>query len=399
MCLTVMPRHGCPHRRQLWTRKNQWSRRLTVGDHTSCDPLCIPPIRAPCLLPDSHGFRGPCGCFEVAMKVQTGIAEGQLADVHPPEWHEKRRQGIGGSDWPAVLTLPPYGCARQLWHTKRNDQPDYPREQTGAMLRGHRLEQHVADELQALIGRTVRRPGRLARVAMPEWWIGNPDRMAVAVDGAGPAVVECKTVNPGRYRSVVYDGCPEAWILQVQHYMGLTGWQNAIIAALEPVDWQLHVIDVPRDDEMIATMVDAGTRFWRQVENGPVPDQLDAKDKRCQRCEFRLTCQGEALFGAIPADAGDLEEVTDVVLEGLVEQRQEIAEIAAEAKTALDGINTRIKTHLGKPRKVSIPGCRVYLTEVVSNRLETARLRREKPDIAKAYTKQSKSTRLAIYAS
>ena len=326
-------------------------------------------------------------------------------DQHSPEWHEERRKGIGGSDWGDVLGIEPWGCPRRLWYRKTAVQEDYPKQQTGAMLRGNKLEEMVAREYAERTGHKVRRPGRLAKQDIPDWWIGNLDRVVVerkpskGNPGNPKCVLECKTVNPGMWRKIQSSAVPEPWVLQCNHYMVLSGYGVAALAVLEPLDWKFQIWAIPFDQSLVDAMVTAGNRFWRMVENGPAPDRLDASDKRCQRCEYRLTCQGSALFGCDPArDAGDVEEMEDSALSDLIDQRQEIQDIVNQAATELETINDRIRNHLGRPRKVSIPGYRVYLTESVSTRLDTKRIKEEMPEIAEKYSTQSKSQTLRVIA-
>jgi len=315
-----------------------------------------------------------------------------------PEWHEIRSKGIGGSDWCHILNLEPYGCARRLWYSKRGTTPDVPTHETGAMRRGHKLEALVAEEAAAYLGCKIRRIGRIRRPNdLPDWWIGFPDYGIVAKENSGSGVLECKTVNPWRYKKIAANGLPEEWIAQTHHYLGLTGRTWGAIAMLEPVDWLLTVSAIVRDDDVLATMRTAGNHFWTAVEWGPAPPQLDSKDKRCQSCEFRYTCQGEALFDYDVHADKDVEEIEDTELAQLVDQREEIRAIKDDAEDAIEGLNSRIKTKLGGVRKVSCCGHKIYYSQYVTKRLDTKALRSELPDIADRFTRSTASTRLVIY--
>lgn len=59
-----------------------------------------------------------------------------------PEWHEWRRQGIGGSDAPAVMGISPYKTALQLWREKTGiSEEEAGNEFIFAM--GHRVEEKI----------------------------------------------------------------------------------------------------------------------------------------------------------------------------------------------------------------------------------------------------------------
>jgi putative phage-type endonuclease len=317
--------------------------------------------------------------------------------THPPEWHDARKLGIGGSDWQHVLNLEPYGCARSLWYEKTGVEPDVEPEETGPMRRGKMLEPLVADEVAAAMGRKIRRPSRLKNSAPAPWWIGNIDRMIVGKDGSGPGVLECKTTHPNTFYKLKKGEWPEQWIAQVNHYLGLTGWTWGVIGVLNPVSWELITLWIDRDEELLAAMLAAGDRFWRMVENGPTPDRIEPADRRCQSCPWRITCQGSAIFDPVNQGDGEVEEISDPALEDLVRRREEIRAVSDDARGMLSAVNAEIREHLGGFRKVLSGNVRVYFTESMSSRVDLDALRQAHPDIVSKFTLPKRSTRLTVY--
>jgi len=64
----------------------------------------------------------------------------------------------------------------------------------------------------------------------------------------------------------------------------------------------------------------------------------------------------------------------------------------------MDSVKEKIKMRMEVlAPKVQVGSSKVYYTDVVSNRIDSRRLKLEKPDIAKEYTKPSTSKRLALY--
>lgn len=322
------------------------------------------------------------------------------ADHHTKEWHDARRLGIGGSDWGDLLSLEPYGCARRLWYVKTDHPEDVPRVETGAMLRGHMLEPLIAAEASAATGLSVRHVSRTSekiRAELPPWWIGNLDRGLYGRKG-DPGVLECKSAGPYVYRDVETNGIPERWAFQAHHYLGLTGWNWAIVAVLEPLDWSLYVSEIRRDDSILAMMAATGDRFWRRVENGPPPDRLEYGDKRCRSCSYRWTCQGPAYMAEDRED--DVEDGYEAIdsrdLEDLADRYERIRAVATEAKEQLSSVADEIKARLRGPRKVAAGAARISYVENVTHRLDQSALRAAEPEIAARFTRPYPSSRLTV---
>ena len=303
---------------------------------------------------------------------------------------------MGGSEWSSIYGLRPWGCRRKLAYFKRGDTPDFPAGAvTGPMQRGHALEPLVADRYVVEAGRSVRKrkswPAR-----GPEWMQGHPDRHIVSGNGNPPGILECKTTNPFSFKKFQEDGLPDGYIMQLQHYLAMTGYTWGSFAILEPLNWQFEPFDVKRDEGLISEMKAEGERFLREVENGPLPDRLDHHDRRCATCAFRKTCQGEAFEADIKAAMkGDpnVEIRPDDELKALVAQRAEVKALEDEMKEHLEGIEDRMRARMKAMdlTAVQIETARVFCRPVTSRRLDGKRLKAEQPKIAEKYTTETVS--------
>jgi predicted phage-related endonuclease len=303
-------------------------------------------------------------------------------------FEEERLRGIGGSDWSDVLGLEPYGCSRRLWYEKRQEPQDFPVERPAYFERGHLMEQLVADGTEERIGVKLRKVGRLSVRELPEWWIGHPDRMVVGDSDHATGVFEAKTKGPWPFKALQSEGVPEREILQLQHYLQLTGWEWALYAALEPVSWQWYFAEVKWDMKAIDQMMIAGDRFWRMVENGPAPDRLMPEDKRCQKCAWRLTCQGAAFNPQFEKAEGAAEELDDNALRMMLEEYDRVDEVLNQAKELREKAREKIRLHLGdKPRKVKIDGRGLVMYETHQKRIDSAAIKRDLPDVYAKYQK------------
>ena len=314
----------------------------------------------------------------------------------------KDRTGyIGGSDWGAIFDLPPYGCKRRCWYEKRGQEPDFPKEVSAAMERGTRLEGVAADLYAERTGRKIVPPGFIRANGLPEWWGGHPDRFISDPEGHPGmlGVLEVKTAGQFVFRTFKADTLPESYVLQVQHYLALTGCMWGAFAVLWPDGWELLHFDIKRHDELISSMRTAGELFWRSVTEGPDPVRLDAEDRRCRSCPFRHTCQGVALDSAPSKDGGAAVELAaDSELEDLVHQFAELKDVADEAESEIQCIRDRVRNRLKSigHSRVKGPWGRVYDIEVKSNRLDATRLKKELPDVAKKYSHDTVSRQLRI---
>lgn len=275
------------------------------------------------------------------------------------EWLAERKLGIGGSDMGDLFQFEPYGCMRRLWYDKRDQAPDYPKEETDAMRRGEELEDIIADRWAREHGTKVFRSVSLIN-PKHAWARVNIDRRILA-DERGPGVLEIKTANQFVFAKILKEGLPYPYILQIQHAMMVTGYTWGAFAVLHPDSWRMVSFEVAADTELHAAIIERGEKFWAQVENGPAPDRLEATDRRCQSCPFRLTCQGDNLMKLLEGaqdTAGDIPQ--DASLSPLVEQIHEAEVVADEATGEVERLKTQLKAALADRPAVDTVGARIY---------------------------------------
>ena len=300
---------------------------------------------------------------------------------------KERRQGIGGSDIHHLLGIEPYGCARYLFQDKRGDEPDYPILSEGAIKRGNKMENLIVDEYVEVTGNKVRKVLKTLEHKDYKWARVHLDGEIVGND-KGPGVLECKSVGRNMFLHIKQEGIPSSWLLQMQHGMFITGRSWASIAVLWAEQWEFITFDVDRDDELIDSIIKAGERFWKQVEFGPAPDRLDINDKRCKRCPYRTSCQGEALLESVKYD-DDIE--FDDNLSPLVSSLVELEMVASETKALIDEKKGKIKELIGDRPVVDCEGYRLHYKPIETRRINTRKLKSEAPDIYEKYATMSVS--------
>jgi putative phage-type endonuclease len=191
------------------------------------------------------------------------------------DWLEARRTGIGGSDVAAILGLSKWKTPLQVYQEKRGELP--PQDDNAAMRWGRYLEPVVRQAYADETGREVRLPTELIRHPVYEHMIANLD--GVAGGATEPMrIFEAKTARSADgWGEPGSDQVPQAYLLQVQHYMEVTGVAVADVAVLiGGSDFRLY--EVPADRELQEMLIDAEADFWSRVQRAEPPEPVTVAD-------------------------------------------------------------------------------------------------------------------------
>jgi len=206
------------------------------------------------------------------------------------EWLTARRTGIGGSDAAAVLGLSRYRTPLQVYYEKIGEAP--AQIENTAMKMGKLLEPVVLQLYADESGREVRRiPGLIQSTDYPF--------MVASLDGytQDSRVVEAKTSGHGAdWGDDGTDEIPTEYILQVQHYMAMTGFEVADVAVLiSGRDFRMY--EVPADPELHDMMRQRFAEFWARVERQEPPEPTCQADilRYCKAQEGHVIATSEAL--------------------------------------------------------------------------------------------------------
>ena len=188
------------------------------------------------------------------------------------EWLQIRGQYIGGSDAAAVLGLDPYRSALALWAEKTGAVKSFDGNvitETGAYL-----EAFVAGLFTRETGKKVQRCNFVIVNEKYPWACADVDRLVCGES----AVLEIKTtnsfINVKKFRTGEF---PERWYCQCMHYLAVTGRQKCYLAVLSNCR-DFYVFELERDEEEIASLMDAEREFMQRVKDGnpPAPDGSDS---------------------------------------------------------------------------------------------------------------------------
>lgn len=267
-----------------------------------------------------------------------------------------RTTGIGGSDIASLFSVG-YGCRLRLWREKRGEARDFPDQDSGPMKLGRWLEPHIADEYAQETGRRVFTES-VHRHPVHDFLLVHIDRglQDYAIPGIG--VLEIKAIGARPFGEVKRSGMIEDYVLQVIHGMLVTGRQWGAFAVMNRDSGQMLHWDVARDEAVCQLILEEGPIFWAQVENGPAPEMLPPDDPRCGRCDWRVSCQGNAL---IQIAAGRGEEIPQAEeLRPLLAEYDERKSLADEAGGLLEESKEMIRVALGTRTAVRVGKRPIY---------------------------------------
>lgn len=295
------------------------------------------------------------------------------------EWLEERTRGIGGSDASIILGLNKYRTPFELW-LEKTGQTNVEESQAEAAYFGNLLEEVVAKEFEIRSGKKVRRNNFMMQHPEYNFITANIDRKVVGED----AILECKTASAFLAKDWESEEIPAPYLVQVQHYLGVTGYKHAYIAVLiggQRFVWK----DIERDEELIQMIFDAEVHFWNHHVLGNVPPALDGSSAAEKFLKERYA---ESEEGKTVDLAFEYKEKLDNLLE-LKQNIKQLQELAKQTENEL-------KHELKEAETGFVKNYQVDWKPVTQNRVDNKLLKSKYPDVYESVLKQSTSRRFNV---
>lgn len=179
-----------------------------------------------------------------------------------------RKSGIGASETAAIMGFSIWKTAAEVYAEKTGLLADD--ETSEAAHFGNVLEEVVAQEYALRMKVKVRRNNKTLRHKKHAFMLCHLDRV---VKGE-KKIVECKTASAylaDKWGEEFTDQVPEAYVIQVQHQMAITGYPVADIPVLIGGN-QLKIYTVKRDEELIKLVTQSVVNFWQNhVQKNSAP--------------------------------------------------------------------------------------------------------------------------------
>ena len=245
---------------------------------------------------------------------------------------------------------------------------------------GNQLEDMVAKEFTNRTGKKVRK--RNFMFSHPEYpfIIGNIDREVVGEK----ALLECKTCSSYVAKEWEGEEIPPSYLIQVQHYLAVTGYEKGYIAVLiggQKFVWK----EIQRDEELIQIIIEAERNFWANHIEKKVPPALDGSSAAEKFLEEKYKIAEPGLSIDLKSEYADL---TDEYLS----IKDKIKQLEEQAKM----IENNIKNELGEAETGFTPIYQINWKTVTSNRVDSKLLKENYPDIYQKVIKESNSRRFTI---
>ena len=295
------------------------------------------------------------------------------------EWLKYRTKGIGGSDVSVIAGINPFKSVHQLW-LEKTGQAEPEEEGSEYTHFGTLLEPIVRKEFMERTGIKVRQKHMLLQSEEHPFMFADLD--GVINEDGQLCIFEAKTASA--YKQEVWEEeVPAPYILQIQHYMAVTGAKKTYIAALVGGNhFFYHVVE--RDEEMIAKIIVMEKYFWQHHVMGgvePVPDGSEATTRYFNE-RFRNS-NGETI------------ELPDEVLQ-VCEEYDNLTRQIRELETAKNAAANQLKSYLGEAEAGTVGDRKITWKSVSKNSVDTKRLKSEHPDIYTDCLTQSSYRRFLV---
>lgn len=295
------------------------------------------------------------------------------------EWLEYRRLGIGGSDASVVCGINRYKSPIELWMEKTGR---WPNQEAGEPAYwGQQLEFLVRNEFTKRTGIEVTLVQQILQSEAHPFMLANLDGI-FQYPNYGTCVFEAKTASA--YKSGEWDDAiPDEYVLQIQHYLAVTGYRGAFIAVLiggNQFKWKF----IERDDELIAMLIQLETEFWNYVQSN-VPPSLDGSDASARFLSERFPDSVPQSRLELPQEAAPLIEQYNLACEEVdkhTEKKQEAENL--------------LKQMLGENEAGTVKDMVVTWKTFTQERLDSKTLKSEHPKLFRKYANKISYRRFSI---
>jgi len=297
------------------------------------------------------------------------------------DWLDYRRRGIGGSDASVVCRVNKYKSPVELWMEKTGQLPQ--QEAGEPAYWGTQLEALVKSEFTKRTGIEVTSVNQMLQHDEYPFMLAN-------LDGTcqhpiyGTCIFEAKTATA--YKASEWDDkIPDEYMLQVQHYLAVTGFAGAYIAVLiggNTFKWKF----IERDNDLISMLIQLEADFWNHVQEC-IPPPLDGSDASSKFLNERFP-------DSVPTSKVDLPQYATKLIaqyDEACEQLERVTEQKQEAEHLL-------KQLLGD-NEIGTTGSRIVTWKSISQeRLDSKSLKAEYPVLYKKFAVQSSYRRFSVKA-
>lgn len=296
------------------------------------------------------------------------------------EWLEWRSKGIGGSDVAIICGLNKYKSALELWMEKRGYKQN---EEAGeSAYWGNIMEPIVRKEFIKRSGLEVDTINLMLKHPEHEFMLANVDGIITDQEGK-KCIFEAKTASAYKLDQWKDDEIPEDYMLQIQHYMAVTGYERTYIAVLIGGNTFKYIV-VDKDEELISIIIQIEKQFWNCVIND-TPPKVDGSESCTNILNSLYAISNKYKSIILPMETQNIIDKYN--------RYKEQESIYSEKKN--ECIN-ELKQLMEDNEVAIINDSKITWKSSVSERIDTKKLKEEQPDIYNKYLKEVKMRRFMI---
>lgn len=187
-----------------------------------------------------------------------------------------RRAYIGCSEFAAVLGIDPFKTKLDVYNSKLGLVKEFEGNQH--TLRGQRLESVAADIYTEITGNKLRR--RTVQYTHPVYpfIVGHLDRI---FEGQ-KKLAEIKCPSVAAFRKFQREGLPSSFIIQMQGYLGLSGYKEGVWIIFCADQMDAISFDVTFDAEIYEAAITKVAYFWNNHVITKIAPEIESQEKSAQ---------------------------------------------------------------------------------------------------------------------
>lgn len=309
----------------------------------------------------------------------------------------QRTHYIGGTDAAAIVGISPFATPLTVYLDKVQPEAKEDRE-TMAMRRGLVLERFIADEFcRSHPGLVTYHPKPVVRTdwgfpagASLDFYVAREDRPRTPI-----AMLETKTAmsfysrrqwqEPAPGELLSEGDLPDSYYAQVQWYLAVTGLPLAYAAA-DTGDESLTVVPIEPNERVQTKLIESCREFWLTHVEAHVAPEPSGTGKDAEALQRMWP-------DTIPDPPVTLEdELADVMVSDYLAHELK----AKEHKAAAEKAKQQLQALMGENERAQVGSWLLTWKTVTSPRIDSKRLKAERPDVASEYTTESTSRRFAV---
>lgn len=319
------------------------------------------------------------------------------------DWLRERRSGIGGSDAAAAVGLNPYKTPFQLWQEKTGEREPDDISDKPAVHFGIVLEDVIATEYATRFKRKIERRKKIFRHPDFPFMLANIDRLIVDKD-RGPGILDAKTAGHYAARDDKWgpsgtDLVPEEYLIQLQHYLAVTGCTWGDIAVLI-AGQDFRTYHFTRNESLIAVLIEKETAFWNCViEKRPpmINTEADARLKWPKSFDRPIEATTEIADHVI--NIAMLKKSIEVDTARLDQLKSQVMDFMGEADTLTTRDGRKLATWKSRREFIADAFAREMPEEFakyMAPRFDESAFRKARPDLVEKFKLPSKTRAFTI---